>query len=117
LKFKVDENLPIDVAQLLHEAGHDVFTVLHQGLGGAKDSVIADICQTERRALLTLDVHFADIRTYTPAKYAGLVVLRLQRHDKSHIVQVMRRVLKLAESETLENKLWIVDERRIRVRE
>jgi predicted nuclease of predicted toxin-antitoxin system len=28
MKFKVDENLPVEVAQLLREAGHDVLTVL-----------------------------------------------------------------------------------------
>ena len=117
MKFKVDENLPLQVAQLLREAGHDVFTVLDQDLGGAQDRVIAQICRTERRALITLDVHFADIRTYPPAEQFGLIVLRLQRHDIGHIVRVVSRVLKMATSQPLEKQLWIVDERKIRIRE
>ena len=44
MKFKVDENLPVEVAQLLRETGHDVITVLEQGLGGAKDQAVAEIC-------------------------------------------------------------------------
>ena len=116
MKFKVDENLPIEVAQLLHEAGHDVFSVHEQGLVGAKDHVLAEVCQSENRAMVTLDIHFADIRTYPPENYFGLIVLRLVRQDKPHVLEVMRRVLKLFSSETLEGKLWIVDEKRVRVR-
>jgi len=116
MKFKVDENLPIEVAQLLREAGHDVYSVHDQGLVGAKDQVLAEVCQSENRAMLTLDIHFADIRTYPPENYSGLIVLRLARQDKPHVLEVMRRMLKLFSSETLEGKLWIVDEKRVRVR-
>jgi len=116
VKFKVDENLPVEVAQLLRETGHDVFTVLEQGLGGAKDQAIAEICQAEQRALVTLDIHFADIRSYPPADFSGMIVLRLERHDKTHVLQIMSRVLKMTDSEQLVGQLWIVDERRIRVR-
>jgi predicted nuclease of predicted toxin-antitoxin system len=116
MKFKVDENLPIEIAQLLREAGHDVYSVHEQGLVGAKDRVLAEVCQSENRAMVTLDTHFADIRTYPPEKYSGLIVLRLARQDKPHVLEVMSRALKLLSSETLEGKLWIVDERRVRVR-
>ena len=116
MRFKVDENLPIEVAQLLREAGHDVYSVHEQGLVGAKDHVLAEVCQTETRARVTLDTHFADIRTYPPENYSGLIVLRLARQDKPHVLEVMRRALQLFSSETLEGKLWIVDEKRVRVR-
>lgn len=66
--------------------------------------------------MVTLDTHFADIRTYPPEDYSGLVVLRLARQDKPHVLEVMRRVLKLFLSDTLEGKLWIVDEKRVRMR-
>jgi hypothetical protein len=66
--------------------------------------------------MVTLDTHFADIRMYPPGNYSGLIVLRLARQDKAHVLEVMRRVLQLFSSETLEGKLWIVDEKRVRVR-
>ncbi len=116
MKFKVDENLPIEVAQLLREAGHDVFTVHEQDMVGTKDRVLAEVCRSEKRAMVTLDTHFADIRTYPPENYSGLIVLRLTRQDKPHILEVMGRALKLFSSEPLEGKLWIVDEKRVRVR-
>ena len=34
MKFKIDENLPREVAALLRDAGHDAMTVVDQGLGG-----------------------------------------------------------------------------------
>jgi predicted nuclease of predicted toxin-antitoxin system len=102
MKFKVDENLPVEVAQLLREAGHDAITFLEQKMGGAKDQVIARICQDEQRALVTLDTHFSDIRTHPPTEFSGLIVLRLSRQDKTHVLQVMTKVIKMFASRTAE---------------
>jgi predicted nuclease of predicted toxin-antitoxin system len=116
VKFKVDENLPIEVAQLLREAGHDVLSVHEQGLIGAPDHVLAGVCQSEERCMVTLDTHFSDIRAYPPQDFSGLIVLRLERQDKPHVLEVMSRVVSLLSSEALERRLWIVDEKRLRVR-
>ncbi len=90
MKFKVDENLPVDVAELLREAGYDAATVLEQHLSGAVDSAVASVCRQEGRTLVTLDLDFADIRSYPPAQYPGLIVLRLKQQDKPHILEVLR---------------------------
>ena len=84
MRFKVDENLPVELADLLREASHDAATVLEQQLAGAMDADVASVCQHEARALITLDTDFADIRAYPPEKYAGLIVLRLRRQDKPY---------------------------------
>jgi predicted nuclease of predicted toxin-antitoxin system len=59
MKLEVDENLPVEIALSLREAGHDALTVLDQGLGGYADGHVADVCKRERRALVTLDTDFA----------------------------------------------------------
>ena len=41
MKFKVDENLPVEVASMLRHAGHDAVTVLEQHLGGNDDAQLA----------------------------------------------------------------------------
>ena len=117
MNFKVDENLPVEVAGLLRGAGHDAATVLEQNLGGAADNQLALICHQEKRAIVTLDLDFADIRTYPPEQYSGIVVLRLKQQDKPHVVQIMRKFLQAIETEALVGKLWIIDEERIRIRE
>jgi len=51
MRFKVDENLPIEVADLLRAAGHDAATLNDQGVGGAKDPDLAALVQRENRVL------------------------------------------------------------------
>ena len=67
MRFKVDENLPAEVAELLRAAGHDAVSMLDQNLGGRADRIIADIVRGEKRALITLDLDFADIRAFHQA--------------------------------------------------
>ena len=117
MRFKVDENLPVEVAALLRAAGHDATTVLDQGLGGVSDPMIASLCQQEEHALVTLDLDFSDIRSYPPPQYAGIVVFRLQHQDKPHVLEVCVRMISLLSHETLAQRLWIIEENRIRIRE
>ncbi len=86
MKFKIDENFPVEVANLLTEQGYDAMTVSQENLVGASDSDISIVCQKEKRALVTLDTDFADIRTYPPEDLSGLIILRLTRQDKSHVL-------------------------------
>lgn len=116
MKFKVDENLPVEVADLLGLAGHDATTVLAQNLGGSPDQDLVSICQDEDRALITLDTDFTDIRTYPPKQYPGLVVLRLRRQGKVSVMSTLERLIPLLSSETLAQHLWIVEESRVRIR-
>lgn len=64
LKFKVDENLPTAAVKVFAEAGHDALSVLDEQMGGEADATIAAVCRTEGRAIVTLDLDFADIRNY-----------------------------------------------------
>ena len=71
MRFKLDENLPGALAKIFVEAGHDASTVVDQGIGGAADPDIASVCQSEGRAIVTMDMDFADIRLYPPQHYAS----------------------------------------------
>jgi len=116
MRFKLDEDLPIDVAQLLIRHGHNARTVYDEALAGAKDEQIGEVCLNEERILVTLDIDFADIRAYPPEQYFGLVVLRLRRPDKAHVLFIINRIIKLIDEEPLQGNLWIVEEDRIRIR-
>ena len=116
MKFKIDENLPIEMAELLSQAGYDAITVYDQNMAGESDSNIATVCQAEKRAIVTLDLDFADIRAYPPKDFFGLVVMRLKQQDKPHVLGIAQRLIKALPSEELEGHLWIIDERRIRIR-
>jgi predicted nuclease of predicted toxin-antitoxin system len=115
-KFKIDENLPAEAAQLLCGAGHDAVTVGQQQMAGHPDAAMANICQREGRAVVTLDQDFADIRAYPPGDYTGIIVLRLWRLDKPRVLSFLQRLLPVLQREPLVGKLWIVEETSIRVR-
>ncbi|MFH1860778.1 MAG: DUF5615 family PIN-like protein [bacterium] len=116
MKFKVDENLPVEVADLLRQTGYDAITVMDQHLGGSNDSKIASVCQQERRVLVTMDTDFADIRAYPPSDFSGLLVLRLRQQDKHHVLDVVARLTWMLSDEQIDKYLWIVEEERIRIR-
>jgi len=115
MKFKTDENLPTEAADLLRSAGHDAVTVGEQRLGGAVDSMVGSVCQREGRVLVTLDLDFADIQTYPPSRYPGFVVLRLSRQDKAGVLRVIARTVPLLAGEEVAGRLWIVEENQVRI--
>jgi predicted nuclease of predicted toxin-antitoxin system len=96
-------------------SGYDAVTVLDQNLGGHPDTEVALYCQREARAIVTLDMGFADIRAYPPADYCGIIVLRPARQDKAHLLTVIRSVIPVLQREPLDARLWIVDEVSVRI--
>jgi predicted nuclease of predicted toxin-antitoxin system len=117
MRFKTDENLPVEVARLFTSHGHDAKTVEEQGLGGTTDPEVAAACGSEGRILVTLDTDFSDIRQYPPGSHPGIIVFRISRQDKVSILGVTRRLLQALTNLDPTGVLWIVDNRRIRVRE
>ena len=116
MKFKIDENLPVEVAELFRQAGYNAMTVLEENLSGAADAILAGICQKELRVLITLDTDFADIRTYPPKEFSGLIVLRLKHQDKNSILEIINRLIRILPIEPIKSQMWIVEEDRIRIR-
>lgn len=113
--FKLDENLHPDVAEVLRDHGHDVMTVSGQGLRGTGDERLIHICHGEGRAIMTLDVGFADIRRYPPESYSGIVVLRLTSQSKGHVLRITRQLAPTLHGEPVAGRLWIVTEQGIRI--
>ena len=115
MKFKVDENLPRQVADLLRQAGHDALTVNEQRLKGSSDDIVGEVCRAEGRCIVTLDLDFADRRQFPPQSYAGIIVLRQSQQEKPFVLTVMQNLIPHIESLNPAGMLWIVDENRIRI--
>jgi hypothetical protein len=62
---------------------------LSQGLRGAADEILFDLCKQESRALVTLDRDFGEVLRYPPAGSAGIVVLEIG-HRASHAALLER---------------------------
>ncbi|MEQ1894034.1 MAG: DUF5615 family PIN-like protein [Planctomycetota bacterium] len=115
--FKIDENLPEVVAERLRGAGHDALSVVEQGLAGSSDGCIEEVVRREHRALITLDLGFADIRRHPPDEYDGIIVLRLARQDRNQVLRLLDSLVPFLTNNRLKGRLWIVRSGEVRVRE
>ena len=117
MKFKIDENLPVECALIFREAGFQAATATEQDLSGADDSVLFERCRAEGRVLVTLDLDFANVRSYPPGAHSGIVVVRSNSQDKPRLIAILKRILPVLGRRSPEHELWIVEPDRIRYRE
>ena len=64
MKFKIDESLSAEAAEILRRADFVADTVGEEHLSGADDETIASTSRSDNRILVTLDLDFANI--YSP---------------------------------------------------
>lgn len=115
MKVKLDENLGMLGSEFLEAAGFDVVTVAQQHLTSAEDGVLADVCATENRCLVTLDKDFSDPVRYPPKQYAGIVVIRLSgRFQLSLLEQALGLIVEAAKTRDVRGGLWIAEVDRVR---
>lgn len=118
MRFKVDENLPAEVAELLRVNMHDAMTIFDQHMVGELDPNVASVCKSEERALITLDLDFSDIRTYPLSEHPGIIILRPRTQSKPDVLALVDKLIPLLNgSEKLVGNLWIVQGNGIRIRE
>jgi len=92
--------------------------VVEQGFQAATDEQLASYCAKEERALVTLDLDFANTLRFPPEKTAGIAVLRLPAKP-SHplLLELIQTLATALKQQNLSGKLWIVEPGRIRIHE
>ena len=116
MKVKLDENIGRRGQGLLQAAGHDVMTVRDQGLGGATDEKLFDVCAEEGRVLITLDRDFGKVTRFPPSTSAGIVVLELGSPATIRaMLDRLEAFLSVLKTETVTGALWIVEPGRVRI--
>jgi predicted nuclease of predicted toxin-antitoxin system len=116
VKFKLDENPGKRCGDVLRAAGHDVVTAADESLCAASDPEIIAVCQSEGRALVTLDLDFSNPLVFPPQQYPGIAVLRLPSKPSYEVLLALVQTLVDALTrEELAGKLWSVELGRIRI--
>jgi predicted nuclease of predicted toxin-antitoxin system len=116
MKFKLDENLGCAASRYLEDTGCDVSTVRLQNLCGTADRNLIDVCASEGRCLVTLDLDFSNPLQFPPEQYAGIIVLRLPKQPSvEDIVDSLKTLAAAVPAGTdLSGSLRIVSKGRVR---
>ena len=116
MTFKLDENLPAELAWEFAEAGHGAETVVSEGMTGVSDSDLLRALRREGRILLTLDKGIANIRLYPPEAFAGIVLFRPDSTGRGEVSRFVRRHLPEVLKLEVKGRLVVVTGRGIRLR-
>ncbi len=116
MRLKLDENLGRVPLELFRDGGHDVLSVPDQRLAGTADRALIDVCAREERALVTLDIDFANPVVFPPDDHGGVAVLRLPPNPvHQDLVDVCKTLLQALHTGDLTRALWVVRKGRVRV--
>jgi predicted nuclease of predicted toxin-antitoxin system len=96
--------------------GHDVDTVVDEGLTSEKDAVLAEIACQSDRMLFTLDKGLGDIRQYVPGDHPGIVVFRLRSEAPGIVSQFVESFVRGSSLDELAGCLVIAEPGNVRVR-
>ena len=116
MKIKLDENMPGQLVSVLTNLGHNVETVIQEGMAGHPDGDIWRRAQQEGRFVITQDLDFSDIQRFAPGTHHGILLVRMHRPGR---LALTLRVRTLFESEDVSN--WqgcfvVASDRKLRIR-
>jgi len=114
MKLKLDENLPVELANLL--SGHDVATVPAEGLTGREDRAVFVAAVREGRLLLTQDMDFSDVRQFRPGTHPGIVMIRLRDPSRRRLVERIQQVFSTEDVERWAGCFVVLSDRKLRIR-
>lgn len=116
VKLKTDENIGRSGIELLRASGHDVSTVVEEGLQGGSDSALHIAASEEGRILVTLDRGFGQVLRFVDRETPGIVILDCGKPiTRTKILGRPREFLAFASINIPENAVWIVEAGRIRI--
>ena len=119
LRFFTDHCVPNSVIQILRDAGHEVHILREHIPRNSDDPDVIATAQELDAILVSLNGDFADIVTYPPANYKGIIALQVRNHPEV-IPALMQRLLDYLadhpDMSSYEGQLLLVEAHRIRVR-
>ena len=120
LRFLADHCISNFIIQTLRDAKHEVLRLRDLLPVDSADGVVIVKAQEIDAILLSLNGDFADIVTYPPKRYKGIVALQLRNHSEI-LPRLMTRLVDYlkfqTEMEYYRGKLFVVEVDRIRIRQ
>jgi predicted nuclease of predicted toxin-antitoxin system len=116
VKFKLDENLPVELADDLRHLGYDADTVADERMCGWGDADVLSAAFAAGRVLLTLDKGIANLHRYPSSQHAGVVLFRPDKSGRGAVRSFVRERLPEVLEGGLEGRVTVVGPARIRIR-
>jgi len=117
MRFLLDENVDLPLADFLNTLGHDVTAVVLDYTRSIKDHQVLEIARTEDRILITNDKDFGMLIYQQHLEHTGVIFFRLRDEDIPAKIARLEAIL-THHSEALAGAAYIVvTEKRIRIRQ
>ena len=92
LRLFIDQCVPKSIIQILRDTEHEVFVLGDYIPIESPDIIVIAKAQELNAILVSLNGDFADIVTYPPSSYQGIISIQLRNHPEI-IPQLMARLL------------------------
>jgi len=120
LRFLADHCISNTIVQTLREAAHEVVRLRDVLPVESPDTIVIAKAQEIDAILLSMNGDFADIVTYPPKNYKGIVALQMRNHAEV-LGQLMARLNEYLRTQPAmahyEGKLYVVQVNSIRIRD
>ena len=120
LRFFADHCVSNYVIRTLRDRDYEVFTLRDHIPPDSPDSFVISKAQQLEAILLSLNGDFADIVTYPPSDYKGIIALQVRNHPEiiTHIMKKLNDYLSgHPNMNHYDGKLFLTEVHRIRIRQ
>ena len=120
LRFFADQCVPNSVGASLSGEGHDVQRLRDHLLASTPDPLVIAKAQQLDAILVSLNGDFADIVSYPPSAYNGIISLQVRNHPETIgpiVARLIDHLARYPSATDYKGKLLVVEPHRIRVRQ
>lgn len=120
LRFFADHCVPASVIRALRDASHEVLILKEHMSKDSDDRAVMTRAGELAAILISLNGDFADIVSYPPSRYGGIISLQIKNHPETIpalIQRLLEYLLDYPETRNYSGRLLIVEPYRIRLRD
>ena len=119
LRFFADHCVPTSIIQSLQNEGYIVYKLRDYISPSSSDPIVISKAQELDAILISLNGNFADIVTYSPSNYKGIISIQLRNHPEiiPKLMEKFKEYLSFnSDMNHYRGKLIIVEVHKIRIR-
>jgi predicted nuclease of predicted toxin-antitoxin system len=117
MNFKLDENVPLILKQIIEKSGpHQVETIFHENISGINDQQLIQLCKKEERILITQDNDFVNIDLFPDFTHCGIIIIKSLTQGKKAVKNIFERFLTNFDLKNVKNEVIIIESTQYKIR-